>query len=212
MRLRGRGIIRSSIEGQIPHVNPDVIARLALAMYDHRYFFSVRRDVSIRFSRDLNGSGVQGLYIERKGEPTGVSNLITIIFEPMNGAGGDFLYEADLIRDQRKDYEPTVNKGKHRFVARSANMDIEWDSEEASQWRLDIDRLSRSPNSLGEWIEADLEMLVTCSPLFFICDHRAILSKDDLMPHLAAGLGLDDLKTRLKCSKCGKRGASVGVF
>lgn len=119
--------------------------------------------------------------------------------------------------DVGKDYEPSVNKGKHRFVAYSAAMQIDWNSDETLQWRSDINRLSRSPDTLTGWIEADLEMLVRCgnkySPFGYssLCE-SAILTKSDLTRHVAAGLSLEDLKTRLKCSKCGKRGARVMVF
>lgn len=118
---------------------------------------------------------------------------------------------ADLIMDKGKDYEPTVNRGKHRFVANSAAIQIDWNSDETQQWRSDIERLSRSPDTLSGWIEDDLEMLVRCGSGYF-CRKPAILTKNDLKRYVAAGLSLEDLKTRLKCTKCGKRGARVTVF
>ncbi len=113
--------------------------------------------------------------------------------------------------DKGKDYEPTVNRGKHRFVANSAAIQIDWNSDETQQWRSDIERLSRSPDTLSGWIEDDLEMLVRCGSGYF-CRKPAILTKNDLKRYVAAGLSLEDLKTRLKCTKCGKRGARVTVF
>lgn len=46
--------------------NCNDIARLALAMHGHSYFFSLRRHLNINFSRDLNGSGTQGLFIKKQ--------------------------------------------------------------------------------------------------------------------------------------------------
>ncbi|WP_197029404.1 hypothetical protein [Paracoccus pantotrophus] len=113
--------------------------------------------------------------------------------------------------DKGKDYEPTVNKGKHRFVAVSAELGIDWNSDEIQQWRSDIERLSRSSDTLTGWIENNLEMIVRCGSGYF-CRKPAILTINDLKQHVAAGLSLEDLKNRLKCSKCGKRGARIAVF
>lgn len=187
------------------------IAKLALAMHEHSYFFAIRRGLKIRFSRDLNGSGTQGLYIRKEDGDLDASDLIQAVFRQTYNQDSEFLYEADLIMDRGKDYEPTVNKGKHRFVAQSAYMLVAWDSDEAKQWRLDIERLSRSPETLTGWIADDLEMLVRCSSGFF-CRKPAILTKGDLQRYVEDGLNLEDLKARLKCSKCGKRNAGVAVF
>lgn len=195
----------------LQEITCDNIARLALAMYDHSHFFSLRRGLSIQFSRDLNGSGTQGLFIKRKSDEINHPSLIEVIFRQSYKKDSDFLYEADLIMDQRKDYEPTVNKGKHGFLADAAHLQIEWSSEELEQWRSDVDRLSKSPETLNSWIEADLEMLVRCRTGYF-CREAVILTKSDLAAHAAAGLSLQDLERRLTCSKCGQRGAKIKVF
>lgn len=192
-------------------VTCDEIARLALAMHNHMYFFSFRRGLSIRFSRDLNGSGTQGLYITRESDERNPPHLIQVFFDYTYQKDSEFLYEADLIMDKGKDYEPTINKGKHRFVANSAAIQIDWNSDETQQWRSDIKRLSRSPDTLADWIGDDLEMLVRCGSGFF-CRKPVILTKETLKRYAAAGLCLQDLKTRLTCSKCGKRQARVSVF
>lgn len=212
MRVRQGESVTLGSDGATPlEITCDDIARLALAMHEHSYFFSLRRGLSIRFSRDLNGSGIQGLYIKKEGDERDHPDLIQVIFQQTYKKDGEFLYEADLIMDRGKDYEPTVNKGKHRFVAQSAAMLIDWNSDEVQQWRLDIQRLSRSPETLAGWIADDLEMLVRCASGYF-CRKPAILTKDDLKRHVSAGLSLEDLKTRLKCSKCGKHNARVEVF
>jgi len=211
VHVRQGETIKLPIDGPtLQEITCDDIARLALAMHDHSYFFSLRRGLSIRFSRDLNGSGTQGLDI-KKSDETNPPHLIQVLFDYTYEKDGEFLYKADLIMDRGKDYEPTVNKGEHRFVAKSATMQIDWNSDETLQWRSDIDRLSRSPETLTGWIEDDLEMLVICGSRFF-CREPAILTKNDLKRHVAAGLSLEDLKARLKCSKCGKRGARIMVF
>lgn len=189
----------------------DDIANFALAIHHYSYFFSRRRNLGISFSRDINGSGVQLLEITRKSDEAYPPPLIAVFFRPTYAKDGQFLYEADLIMDQGKDYEPTVNRGKHRFVAESANIQIDWNSAETLQWRCDIDRLSKSPDTLTAWIDADLEMLVNCVD-GFMCGGSAVLTRSDLTRHLATGLSLEDLKTKLTCSKCGKRQARVLVF
>ncbi|HKX80150.1 MAG TPA: hypothetical protein VJM34_16670 [Novosphingobium sp.] len=212
VRVRQGETVKVGGDGDTPQeITCDDIARLALAMHEHSYFFSLRRDLSIRFSRDLNGSGTQGLYIRKEGDEWDAPALIQVVFQQTYKQDGEFLYEADLIMDRGKDYEPTVNKGKHRFEAQSAAMLTEWNSEEVQQWRLDIERLSRSPKNLVDWIADDLEMLVKCASGYF-CRKPAILTKNDLKQHVEAGLSLEDLKTRLKCSKCGKHSARVEVF
>ncbi len=212
MRVRQGETIKLPNDGPtMQEITCDDIARLALAMHDHSYFFSLCRGLSIRFSRDLNGSGTQGFYITKKSDETNPPHLIQVFFDYTYEKDGEFLYEADLIMDKGKDYEPTVNRGKHRFVANSAAIQIDWNSDETQQWRSDIERLSRSPDTLSGWIEDDLEMLVRCGSGYF-CRKPAILTKNDLKRYVAAGLSLEDLKTRLKCTKCGKRGARVTVF
>ncbi len=211
VRLRQGETIKLTNDGPtLQEITCDDIARLALAMHDHSYFFSLRRGLSFRFSRDLNGSGTQSLYFKRSDE-TNPPHLIEVFFDYTYKKDGKLLYEADLIMDYGKDYEPTINKGKHRFVVESATMQIDWNSDETRQWRSDIDRLSRSPETLTGWIEDDLEMLVSCGSRFF-CRKPVILTKNDLRRHVAAGLSLEDLTARLKCSKCGKREARIMAF
>lgn len=213
VRVRQGESIKLQDDGHsLREVTCDDIARLALAIHDKSYFFSRRRGLEVRFSRDINGSGVQLLEITRRSDETNPPNLIDVLFDCTYKDDGKFLYEADLITDQRKDYEPTINRGKHQFVATMANMRIDWNSDETLQWRSDIDRLSKSPDTLAGWLEADLEMLVICSAGFLICDRSAILNRSDIARHVLAGLSLEALKTRLTCSKCGKRQAHVLVF
>lgn len=188
----------------------DEIARLAVAMHERDYFFHFRRHLTVRFHRDINGGGTQLLEISRKDDKFFSTSLIRVFFYPVIG-DGDFLYEADLITDQRKDYEPTVNRGKHRFAAIEADLHIDWFGAEVQQWRADVERLSEMPNTLAGWVEADLQMFVICSGVLF-CDTRIVLSKSKLAGYAAAGLTLEGLKSRLTCSKCGKRGARTLVF
>jgi hypothetical protein len=212
VRVRQGETVTLPNDGASPQmITCDDIARLALAMHDHSYFFSFCRGLSIRFSRDLNGSGTQGLYITRESQKTNSSNLIQVIFDYTHQKDGELHYEADLIKDKGKDYEPTVNMGKHWFVAKAAALRIDWNSDETQQWRSDIERLSRSPDTLSGWIEDDLEMLIRCGSRFF-CREPRIFTKNDLTQYVAAGLSLEELKARLKCSKCGKRGARIAVF
>lgn len=187
----------------------DDIARLALAMHDNSYFFLFRRGLAIRFSRDFNGSGDQLLEIMRENDQK--SHLIRVFFTPTRRGDDSFLYEADLIKDHGKDYEPTINWGKHRFFTRSAELQIDWGSEEVQGWRYDVERLSKTPDTLAGWVEADLQMLVRCRE-GYLCGRKTILTNSDLAAYVTANVSLEDLKARLKCSKCGKRQPHVCVF
>ncbi|HCO6571626.1 hypothetical protein JEX04_17510 [Escherichia coli] len=127
-----------------------------MAMHGHSYFFSLRRHLNINFSRDLNGSGTQGLFIKKQNVDI---DLIKVIFDYTDNKNDDFLYEADLIKDQRKDYEPTVNRGKHRFVAKQIELNIDWNGNEIQQWRADI-----------EWICPYISRhLLSLNPLLACC-------------------------------------------
>jgi hypothetical protein len=179
-------------------------------MDEHSYFFSLRRGVKTRFSRDLNGSGTQGIYINRADDEFTSEYLVSVVFQPSYSKDDDFLYEADLITDQRKDYEPTVNRGKHRFKAWRAYIEVDWNGDECRQGQADVARLSRSADTLTGWIQADLEMIVRCGSRN--CWHSAILSKTDLERHVAAGMTLEALKRQFKCSECNRREARISVF
>lgn len=102
-----------------------------------------------------------------------------------------------------------MNLGKHRFGAQSVWVQIDWSSEEVTQWHSDIQRLSTpAPDNLEEWLKSDLEMLAKCMA-GFICGWETVLTKDDLARHSNAGTNLEDLKARLRRSKCGKRNARI---
>lgn len=212
LRVRqGENIQLNSDGNTLQEVTCDDIARLALAIYDKTYFFSLRRGLKINFCRDIHGGGTQLLEVTRESDKGDRHHLIKVYFDVDRRDDGNFLYEADLYTDQRKDYEPTINRGKHRFVASLAEIQIDWNSEESQQWRSDIDRLSKSPDTLADWMEADLDMLVRCNDRRH-CGGETILSKSDLAQHVNAEVSLEDLKERLTCSKCGRRKARVLVL
>lgn len=186
------------------------IAKMALDIQRHSYFFSRRRGLKCSFRNDLNGSGTQGLEISRAVDETKASLILDIIFRQAYLTDEETLYEADLIMDQRKDYEPTVNRGKHQFVAKWATIYIGWFDQECVQWRSDITRLSAIPESLAGWAAANLEVSVNCG--HFLCRRYSTLATSDLSRYAAAGMSLTDLKARLTCSECGKRGARIMAF
>lgn len=188
----------------------DDVARMALRMYDHSYFFSLRRDLTMNFSRDLNGSGTQGLDIRRKERARDLEGFVSVTFHEAYKDDHTVLYEADLIKDKGKDYEPTINVGKRPFAAQSAVISIKWDGEDMAQWRSDLLRLSQSPKSLNEWLSLDLEMLVRCGARCWRTS--AVFSKTDIQRHIDGGTNLDQLKARLKCKECGKRNAVLLPF
>ena len=192
-------------------IDCDQIARFALAIQDNGYFFFQHYGLVSRFSRDLNGSGTQGLYIARSRMDLDRKSIISVYFDPVYSLDGVVLYEADLIMDQGKDYEPTVNKGRHKFMAQRAFMQVDWHDDEVRGWQSDVARLSYQPETLSEWVSKDYDMLVTCNNEY-CCRSSAIITNKDLVSFVAARLSLNDLKSRLKCSECGKRNARVQLF
>lgn len=202
--LPGDGVTQRS-------VTCDDIAKLALAIHEKDHFFSLRRSIKTRFSRDINGSGAQSLEVAREHGDFSSNYLFQVYFDAAHRDQVNVLYEADLIRDQGKDYEPTVNYGKSPFFATSAWLQIDWGCDEVVQWQSDAQRLSTTPESLAGWLNANLEMFVRCSSGVF-CGQKAIFTKDSLARFAAEGLTLDGLKNRLTCSKCGKRNARLLVF
>lgn len=206
---RGESIDMPGAAGAHRKATCEDIAKLALAMHDKEHFFSLRRSLEFRLSRDINGSGVQALEVSRKGAGYDSRYLFRVHFDSVHRDSESFLYEADLIRDQGKDYEPTVNLGKHRFAAKSVWLQIEWSSDEVAQWYSDAQHLSiADPDSLEEWLESDREMLVRCQARF-ICGWEKVFARNDLVRHAEAGMSLEDLRSRLTCSKCGERNARI---
>jgi len=184
------------------------IARLALAMHSHSAFFSIHRNLYIKFSSDFNGSGRQCLYIKNEDDEASFEALIKVFFDPTYNE--DFLYEADLFKDQDRDYLPTLNRGKHRFAAEVALLNIEWHSDEIQQWRSDVERLRITSDTLSYWTENNLDMRVSCTSLS--CRPPSRLALDKLKQYVSAGMTLGDLKARFTCTRCGKREARISVF
>lgn len=185
------------------------IARLALAMYEHGAFFSIHRNLAMTFCSDYNGGGNQYLYIEKKDLGPLPESLIKVYFKPTYSMD-DFLYEADLFTDQNRDYLPVINRGKHRFTAEVAMLNIEWYSEEIQQWRSDVERLRITSDTLSYWTENNLDMRISCASPSCRPFSRLALSK--LREYLSTGMTLEALKARLTCTRCGKRGARISVF
>lgn len=208
---KGEAIKIQNEDSALQELTCEDMARLAWAMHDHMYFFWLRRGLNIEYCRDCNGGGTQSVSITRQGDDKDPEELLEAVFGPAL-IDDDFIYEADLIMDRGKDYEPTVNKGKYRFAAEWAAMQIAWNDVETQQWRSDLGRLSRSSDTLLGWIEADLEMLVRCKSDWNCRRKGAILSRTDLERYAAAGVTLEDLKARLKCTQCGERKSSIKAF
>lgn len=204
---RGEVLNLSHDDGRIQReISCDDIAEFALAMRVRSYFFALRRNIKMRFTSDLDGSGRQGLFISREADKNFDNYIIKVFFrESLNDS--DFLYKADLFRDKGKDSGPVINKGIHPFVVESAHLRIDWGGDELQQWRSDIDRLSMLPDTLTGWIESDLEMFVRCGRT--LCFNTSILTTNDLKRHAAAGLELEELKAQLRCSKCDHRSAKA---
>ena len=189
----------------------DNFARTAVSMYEGCLYFIHRQGLQFDFCRDLNGSGTQRLRIVRPSVSASPDWQVELIFSPVYS--GDCIYEADLLMDGRKDYDPTINKGKHGFQADSIRVETvrpdtiaDWLLDVYRTWQTDLDYLSLPHETLDDWVQNGFHMWAMCqTPL---C-HRSVLSHDDLRRYADAGLSLDELRARMRCSRCGMRGARV---
>lgn len=186
-------------------VKCDDIAKMALAIHHHSYFFSNHRDLSINFCRDINGSGDQLLEIERNRNKGESQLIISVVFTHPPKNKDHVLYRAELIKDRVGGREFAPDRGECDFGAKVAVLQIDWNSSDILQLRRDIERLSNPPETLTAWINADLTMFVTCVE----CGWSVVRTRSDLTRYAAARLTLKDLKSKLKCSKCGRRQARV---
>lgn len=179
------------------------IAKLAIAIRENICFFYTRRGIDAKFNIDINGSGTQSIEIIRISDN---KCLIGVVCSTTSEKS-NILYRGILLKDQDRDYKPSVSYGVRNFGADFSYIEIDWNSKEILQLRSDAERLSKcNPRNIYEWIDQDLDMIVKCR-----CYYRSIIKNIDLKRYADSNLSLQDLKYRLKCSKCGRRDAELFV-
>lgn len=201
------------VQSDVPSfwITCDDIARLAVAMHESRLFFIHRHGLKLDFCRDLNGSGTQALTITPSGLGKVPDWTLEAVFSPVNS--GDYIYQADLLVDGRKDYDPVMNRGKHGFRADRVHMRVsppdivsDWLVGNYLIWESELDKVQLPHSTLEEWVGNGFHMWVICQDVF--C-HRSVLPNDRLKEFADAGLSLEELNSKMRCTQCGKRGARV---
>jgi len=202
------------IKGVTPsfRVTCDDIARLAFAMHESHLFFIHRHGLKLDFCRDLNGGGTQRLTITPSGSGEVPNWTLEAFYTPIY-SDDPWIYQADLLMDGRKDYDPVINRGKHGFCADSIHIRVppsetvaDWFVANYLVWEKELGRVQLPYSTLRQWFESGFHMWVTCQDAF--C-HRAVLSNDSLKQYADTGLTVEELSARMRCTQCGKRGARV---
>ena len=129
-----------------------------------------------------------------------------------------WIYEANLIMDGRKDYEPSVNHGKRKFCASSARINVfnpaellDWINNCYMPWQEQLYRCALPHGTLAEWVSSRTDMLVKCSNLE-CCSPFMVLPEKKLSEYLSSGLDLGALRSKLTCSFCRRREPDVFPF
>lgn len=173
-------------------------------IHSFKYAFNVHTS----YSSDIDGGGRQMLSLY-KGDARHIDKSDAwIIFSPSES--DNWLYEADLWEDVRKDYEPAVNKGRHKFSASEAMINVadseellSWMNKSYIPWTQKLSRITRPHSTLPEWVNSGLDMGVMC--LSWPCTNQAKVPTSELRDLMVSGATLESLLKRLTCSRCGKR-------
>lgn len=191
-------------------------ASTAWNIYQNSTFFQHKHDIGTWYRDDTNGGGDQLLEIFRNGSHTRENVFFIVSFSVTDG--DDWVYEADLKMDGRKDYHPTVNHGKRKFggnsikiYASDSNELLSWINENYLSWVDELSRISRPHSTLSEWVDSGLDMGVRCSD-FYCNNNLKVIPNSDLMEYLKFGLTMVQLMERLACSTCRKRHPRVSPF
>jgi hypothetical protein len=148
-------------------IRPRDLARLAYAMTRNRLFFEKRHHIQSRHRHDINGSGTQSITAQAC-TPSG--RMILSFFGAFDATRGhDHVYTADLWRDGRKDRDPAINRGPHRFDLSSGALTFA-DPDETLDWCATTyptlvaqsHLLDQNCADLKDWAASGLDMVVIC--------------------------------------------------
>lgn len=191
------------------HFTPQEIGAIFSTMRNHSWFFGHRYNLDVSYCRDLGGCGRQMIRVTEDNKGEGAWR-VSLFFQPNYSAKEEFCYEAELITDQRKDYEPSINRGIHQFRLERFTLSLT-DVAQIEHWfkyvfpvlRHETERLKMEHETLEQWVGARLDMAVKCSK--FMCRKDPILiPHQKLQTFIDLGYSLEDLQDKLVCSVCGK--------
>lgn len=185
------------------------LARTAWDIHTNRHVFKRKYGIYTRHSMDLGGGGTQGVEVFHIGDK---GNLVTgrIIFVAVfnESRTDDWIYESNLLKDGRKDYEPGHDLGRRKFGAYSVKINmptpedlLAWFQGDYATWTQELAPISRARSDLSAWIDSGLNMHVQCFGTY--CrKHLRTIPNADLRRQIAPGSSLETLPDRLVCSRC----------
>lgn len=202
--------------GPVLEIKCENMAFAFWSIYKNKNYFKHAFNLTAHHSEDIDGGGRQMLTLY-KGDMVKNGEIqkfqVGVIFSPART--NDWLYEATLWQDGRKDYEPSRDMGKHKFSVSEVIIDVfssedllKWINESYFPWIQKLSRIFKPHSDLNEWVKSDLDMEVRClSPN---CANRInIFNKKYLSELIQSGVTLESLRKRLSCSKCGNRNAKI---
>ncbi|MFG6535198.1 hypothetical protein ACGYK5_15305 [Sulfitobacter sp. 1A16787] len=210
--FKDEALITPIFQGQDSYnVEARELAHMSVVFCENRSFFKENHGIFARHCKDANGSGNQSRQFEVLDESGGLVLSCYMTFMPSKEKV--YVYEADLFKDQRKDYLPGKCHGKHRFDINSLQLTYygkgtmcDWVSEAYPIVRDHAELLGPVREDLISWTEAGLSMKVICGN--FSCRHISIIPVCNLLSYRRHGEVLASLRKRLTCGRCGHRGGS----
>lgn len=184
------------------------LAVAAWGIYQNINYFRRKCGIFPRYRSDFNGGGNQLIEIRVKDSLDDDDCILRVVYSTYGKE--DYIYEADLIADGRRDYHPVRNHGKRKFMADFTSINVETSEDLLSfmngrylSWIETIKWLSKPHETLDEWVGSGFDMGVKCPD--FTCAHISNIQNGTLASYLALGVDLEALSHRLSCSKCQRR-------
>lgn len=174
--------------------------------------FLIKYGISARICADLDGGGRQGVFLYKNiplnSDDMYSNNIAAATFGTRNTE--NWIYEAVLWEDARKDYKPSINRGKHKFSAETVRILAKDDADILQfinmhylHWESYLGYAINTRSKISEWIDSKVDMIVKCTS----CDHKAILSSKNLYDRRK--LDFLDFTKKLVCVKCGSKNPIV---
>lgn len=190
------------------------LAQMSMVFKENYLFFKKYHGIVVQYSSDTNGSGNQSCKFEVLDESGGLIFKCNMNFMPTEKC--EFIYEADLFTDQRKDYDPVINRGRRRFDVENLELTFygkrtmcDWVAEAYPIVKEHAELLGPVRADLISWTEVGLDMTVTCPN--YPCRHISIIPNSNLMSYRSDGEVLASLRKKLTCWKCGYRAGVAGI-
>lgn len=135
---------------------------------------------------------------------------ITVCFKDTHKE--DYDYIAMAARDTTTAYkrgkriqpQETKFKRERAIIWRKLDEPTVWVKNEVRRLKTIVDQLDEKTRTLSSWADSDLNMQVFCSTsLCRTYSDTAIISNDKLRVYAGNGLTFEELKLKMKCTKCG---------